>query len=87
MSTTVRRLSTAVSEKAQDEETASWAAEHLDVLRIAGAAVGVALLWWMDLTWGRFLLVVGLVVAFELAVAALAARAVPQDDEVQPSPT
>jgi hypothetical protein len=35
----------------------------------------------MDLTWGRFLLVVGLVVAFELGVAALAARAEPKDDE------
>jgi hypothetical protein len=79
--TTVRRLVGVVSEKAQDEATASWAAERLDALRIAGAAVGVALLWWMDLTWGRFLLVVGLVVAFELGVAALAARAEPKDDE------
>ena len=81
VATTVRRLVGLVSEKAQDEATASWAAERLDVLRIAGAAVGVALLWWMDLTWARFLVVVGLVVAFELGVAALAARAEPAAEE------
>jgi hypothetical protein len=83
VATNVRGLATAVSTKAKDEDTASWAAEHLDALRIVGAAVGVALLWWMDLTWGRFFLVVILVGAFELGVAALAARATPDEDVIE----
>ena len=83
---TARDVSALVSAKAQDEATASWAAEHLDILRIAGLAVGVALLWWIDLTWARFLAVVVIVGAFELGVAALAARAEPSDEVPAASP-
>ncbi len=83
---TVRDVTTLVSAKAQDEGTASWAAEHLDALRIGGLAVGVALLWWIDLSWGRFLAVVLIVGAFELAIAALARRAEPSDELPAASP-
>ena len=83
---TVRDVTTLVSAKAQDEATASWAAEHLDALRIAGLAVGVALLWWIDLTWAKFLAVVLVVGAFELAVAGLAKRAEPSDEVPAASP-
>ncbi len=70
-----RGLANLVSDKAQDDATADWALEHVDALRIAGAVVGVALLWWIDLTWARFLVVVLVVGAYELAVGALVARA------------
>jgi hypothetical protein len=72
---TSRRLATTVADTAKDEATAAWAEQHLDALRIAGGLVGLALLWWVDLTWARFFVVVILVGAYEAAVALLAARA------------
>jgi hypothetical protein len=60
---------------AHDEETAAWAHTNLDTLRIAGAVVGAALLWWVDLSWGLFFTVLVLVGLFELGVSILAARA------------
>jgi hypothetical protein len=71
----VRGVATLVSDTAKDEETATWARDHVDALRIGGAVVGVALLWWIDLTWARFLVVIAVIGAYELAVAGLAKRA------------
>ena len=70
-----RGVATLVSDTAKDEDTATWARDHVDALRIGGAVVGVALLWWIDLTWARFLLLAAVIGAYELAVAALAKRA------------
>lgn len=72
---TVKRGASLASEKAQDEETARWAQANLDALRIAGAAVGVLLLWWVDLSWVRFFIILIVIGLYELGVAALAARA------------
>ena len=72
---TVRRGAAVVSAKAQDEDTAAWAAANLDALRLAGVAVGVALLWFIDLTWGRFLAVLIVIGLYELGIAVLAQRA------------
>ena len=75
VATNARGVATLVSDTAKDEETATWARDHVDALRIGGAVVGVALLWWIDLTWARFLVLVAVIGAYELAVAALAKRA------------
>jgi hypothetical protein len=72
---TSSRVTTTVSDRAHDEATAAWAQRNLDALRIAGGVVGIVLLWWLDLSWFGFLLVIGLVGAYEVALAALAARA------------
>jgi len=65
----------AVVAKGQDEATQVWVAEHLDALRIGGGAVGVVLLWWLDVSWLGFFLLAGLLVAYELVVTRLAERA------------
>jgi hypothetical protein len=75
VATTARALATLVSDRAQDEATAVWAHEHLDALRVAGAVIGVVLLWLLDVSWLGVLLIVALVAAYELGLGTLAARA------------
>jgi hypothetical protein len=75
VATTVRGVATLASDTAKDEATATWTRDHVDALRIVGAVVGVALLWWIDLTWARFIIVGVLIGAYELGVGLLADRA------------
>jgi hypothetical protein len=76
-----RSVGSAVSGKAEDPATADWVAAHLDALRIGGAVVGVLLIWWLDISWLGFFLLVALVGAYELALARLAQRAIPVEPE------
>ena len=62
-----RSVGSAVSGKAEDPATAAWIAANLDKLRIAGAVVGVLLIWWIDVSWLGFFLLAALVGAYELA--------------------
>jgi hypothetical protein len=74
---TARALRSAVGERSEDEATLAWISAHQDALRLAGAAVGVLLFWWLDLSWLGFFLLAGLVALYELAVSRLTARAEP----------
>ena len=76
-----RLVGSAASGKAEDPATAAWIAANLDKLRIAGAVVGVLLIWWIDVSWLGFFLLAALVGAYELALARLAERAIPVEAE------
>jgi hypothetical protein len=81
-----RGLTAAVSERSQDEATVAWVAAHLDLLRLAGVVVGLVLLWWIELSWFGFFLLVGLVAAYELALQRLAERGAPPAEEGEDTP-
>lgn len=72
-------------DRAQDQATLDWVAERRDALRIGGALVGLVLLFWLDVSWFGFLLLAGLVGAYELLVTRLAEQGTPADDD-EPSP-
>jgi hypothetical protein len=77
-------MSTA-GDRAQDQATLDWVAERRDALRIGGALVGLVLLFWLDVSWFGFLLLAGLVGAYELLVTRLAEQGTgPDDDESSP---
>jgi hypothetical protein len=76
-----RSVVSAASGKAEDPATAAWIAANLDALRIAGAVVGVALLWWLDISWLGFFLLAALVGVYELVLARVAERAAVDEDE------
>jgi hypothetical protein len=80
--TLVRSVVSAVSGKAEDPATRAWVAANLDALRIGGAVVGVLLIWWLDISWLGFFLLVALVAAYELVLARIAERAAVEEDEV-----
>jgi len=80
--TLVRSVVSAVSGKAEDPATAAWVAANLDALRIGGAVVGVLLIWWLDISWLGFFLLVALVGVYELVLARIAERAAVEEDEV-----
>lgn len=67
------QLVSATSEKAQDEGTVRWVAAHRDGLLAGGVAVGLLLLWSLELSWLGLLLVVALIGAYALAVMRTAA--------------
>jgi hypothetical protein len=77
-----RSVVSAVSGKAEDPATRAWVAANLDALRIAGAVVGVLLIWWLDISWLGFFLLVALVGVYELVLARIAERAAVEEDEV-----
>ena len=56
------------TERAHDEATVGWVTEHRDALLVAGGAVGVAILWWADLSWFGLLVLAVLAGAYALAV-------------------
>jgi hypothetical protein len=68
-----RRLVSSTTEKAQDEGTVRWVAAHRDGLLAAGIAVGLLLLWTLELSWLGLLLLVALVGAYSLVVMRTAA--------------
>lgn len=71
---------TAVSGRAQDDQTLLWVLHNLDALRIAGAVVGVLLLWFVNLTWLTFFLILLVVAGWEVLVAQLATRGAALED-------
>lgn len=57
----------------QGDGTVTWVRDHALALQWAGAAVFLAGLWWLDLTWLSGLLLLAVIGGFELWVAHLAA--------------
>jgi hypothetical protein len=52
----------------RDQGVASWVRVHRDALQLGGVIVGVLLLLVVDLSWGPFLVAVGLVLLYQLVV-------------------
>lgn len=71
-------------DRAQDEETIDWVAEHKDPLRVGGAVVAVLLLFWLDLSWLGFFLLAALIGAYEVVVTRLADRGEAPEDRASP---
>lgn len=69
----------------RDEDTVVWIDRNRDALQWGGAIVGLLLLWFLDVSWLGFFLLVALVAAYEVAVVRLADRA-PVDDDGGPGP-
>ena len=79
----VAGLARSLGARSRDEETLVWIDDHRDALQWGGAGVGLLLLWFLDVSWLGFFLLVALVGAYELAVVRLADRA-PGDDGAGP---
>jgi hypothetical protein len=58
----------AISGKARDDRTIEWVRAHLDLLRIAGAAVAVLLLIVLSVSWVGFLVIAVLVAAYQIGL-------------------
>jgi len=65
----------AISNRSQDQDTIDWVGANVDRLRIGGAAVGLVLFWWLDLSWLGFFLLAALVGGYELVVHRMAEQA------------
>src|SRR5690606_12848917 len=76
-------LARSLGARSRDEETVVWIDDHRDALQWGGAGVGLLLLWFLDVSWLGFFVLVALVGAYELAVVRLADRA-PGDDGAGP---
>jgi hypothetical protein len=70
-----RTATTAVGDRANDDRTLQWVAQHVDALRIGGYVAGALALWFFNLTWLVFFLIALVVAAWEVGVAQLAGRA------------
>lgn len=77
-----RTVVSTASDRAQDQATIDWVGANVDKLRLGGAAVGLVLLWWLDLSWLGFFLLAALVGGYELLVNRLAQQAVLEDEPV-----
>lgn len=60
------------------EGAEAWAVAHADLLRIGGYLVGAVVLWFADLTWWTFVLLVALVVGWQVLVHRLAPSPPPE---------
>jgi hypothetical protein len=67
-----RTVAGTVGERVQDPATARWVVAHADALRIAGWVGGALLLWFVDLSWWTFVVVGGLVAAWQVALSRIA---------------
>ncbi|MCB1013712.1 MAG: hypothetical protein KDB10_01150 [Acidimicrobiales bacterium] len=81
-----RSLVSGARERSQDEATLVWVRDHRDALQWGGAVVGLLLLWFLDVSWLGFLVLVALVGAFELLVVRFADRAGPPPGDGAASP-
>ena len=77
-----RTVVSTASDRAQDQATIDWVGANVDKLRLGGAAVGLVLLWWLDLSWLGFFLLAALVGGYELLINRLAEQAVVEDEAV-----
>ena len=69
-----RSATTAVGDRAQDDDTLLWVARNVDGLRIAGYGLGALLLWFVDLSWLTFFFIAVIVAGWQVLVARLAIR-------------
>jgi hypothetical protein len=76
-----RTVGAAITNRRQDQETIEWVGANVDRLRIGGAAVGLVLLWWLDLSWLGFFLLAALVGGYELVVHRMAEQAIVDEPE------
>lgn len=76
-----RSAGTAVSGRANDDDTLLWVARNVDALRIGGFVAGALAVWFFELTWLNLFLILVVVAAWEVAVAQLAGRAPALDGE------
>lgn len=74
----VGTATTAVTDKATDDQTSAWIVEHADALRIAGYVAGALVLWFVDLSWAVLILVAAAVAAWQVFLSRLAP--VPDDE-------
>lgn len=68
-----------VRERSQDEGTVAWVHTNRDALQWGGAVVGLLALWFVDLSWLTFFLLLVVVAGYELLVVRLADRAGPPE--------
>lgn len=61
----------AARDRTTDPATVAWMADHKDLLQFATAAVGIVLLWWLNLSWIGVLVVVAAVVAIVVLLGRL----------------
>lgn len=66
--------------------TRRWMDEHLDILRIAGAALAIAVLFIVPLSWATFLVVGLLLIAYQAALSLLHSWRSPASDRDLPAP-
>jgi hypothetical protein len=66
-----RTVASTARDRGSDPGTVAWLVTHRDILQVAGVAVGLVLLWWLDLSWFGVLLLLGLVAGYELLLARL----------------
>jgi len=81
-----RSLATTARERGQDESTVQWIDDHRDALQWAGGAVGLLALWFIDLSWLTFFLLVLVIGGYELLVVRLAGRARTDEPVTAPEP-
>ncbi len=79
----LRTLVSTARERSQDEETLVWVHANRDALQWGGAIVGLLALWFLDVSWLGFFVLVALVAGYELLVVRLAERAGPGEPEVE----
>jgi hypothetical protein len=75
-----RGTAASVSDRSQDEDTLVWVAANKEALQIGGVVVGVLLIWILDVEWLGFLILAGLVGAFEFGVSRFAGEGEALDD-------
>jgi hypothetical protein len=78
---TATSLASAAEGRARDPQTMAWIVSHADALRLAGYGLGVAMLWFFDLTWLTFLLIAAVVAGWQVFLNRVAP---PADDSEQP---
>ena len=79
----LRTLVSTARERSQDEETLVWVHANRDALQWGGAIVGLLALWFLDVSWLGFFVLVALVAGYELLVVRLAERAGQGEPEVE----
>ncbi|MEL7207846.1 MAG: hypothetical protein AAGK32_06370, partial [Actinomycetota bacterium] len=75
-----------VSDRLEDESTATWIGDNKDALTTGGWLVGLALLLFVDLSWLGLLVLLALVIGFQVAVNRLAGPAT-EDDPGESDPS
>lgn len=74
-------MASTAHERGTDPATAAWVVANRDALRITGMVVGVALLWWLSLSWFWVFVLLVLVAAYEVFLTRLVEGNAPGGDE------
>jgi hypothetical protein len=82
----VGNLAEATWGKARDDRTIAWVRAHIDLLRIAGAAVAVLLLIVISVSWVGFLVIAVLLAAYEIGLQRIGRSGLAPPSETSPGP-